>query len=79
MTANEAFYLRDINEQLKVYTQSFIEDFQFVINDISNINTKSIVVEGNQLLPSLVYPYLGTNHKAIWIIPTENFQKEFYK
>jgi len=79
MTANEAFYERDIVEQLKVYTDSFKEDFQFVINDISNKNTKSIVVEGNQLLPSLVYPYLKTNHKAIWIIPTENFQIEFYK
>ncbi len=79
MNANEAFYLRDIEEQLNVYKQSFIEDFQFVINDISNSNTSSIVVEGNQLLPSLVYPYLNKNQKAIWIIPTDDFQKKYYK
>lgn len=79
MNANEAFYLRDIEEQLRVYTQSFIEDFQFVMNDILNTNTSSIVVEGNQLLPSLVFPYLRKKQKAVWIIPTESFQKEHYK
>lgn len=79
MNANEAFYLRDIEEQLRVYIQSFIEDFQFVINDISNSNTSSIVIEGNQLFPSLVFPYLTKNQRAVWIIPTESFQKNYYK
>ncbi|WP_430510173.1 hypothetical protein [Gottfriedia solisilvae] len=79
MNANEAFYLRDIEEQLSVYTQSFIEDFQFVMNDILNTHTSSIVVEGNQLLPSLVFPYLRKKQNAVWIIPTESFQKNHYK
>lgn len=78
MNPNEAFYTREINEQLEVYIQSFKEDFSFVIDDLRKKTDQPIVVEGNQLLPSLVLPYLSNNHKAIWIIPTENFQREYY-
>ncbi|MEK3805773.1 hypothetical protein MHB63_04100 [Bacillus sp. FSL H8-0547] len=79
MTANEAFYKREIAEQLRVYILSFKEDFLFVINDLAKMSDRPIVVEGNQLLPSLVLPYLNDKDKAIWLIPTENFQREYYK
>lgn len=79
MNANEAFYTRNITEQLKVYIQSFNEDFPFVINDLKKIGDKPIVVEGNQLLPSLVFPFFNVNHKSLWIIPTEDFQREYYR
>ncbi|MFN7253425.1 MAG: hypothetical protein ACK4M9_22030 [Anaerobacillus sp.] len=76
---NEAFYTRKIDEQLSLYQQTFIEDFTFVINDLAEIPEKRIIVEGNQLLPSLVQPFLTNNHQAIWIIPTESFQREYYQ
>ncbi|MFY0759698.1 hypothetical protein AB1K32_12540 [Metabacillus dongyingensis] len=79
MNPNEAFYTRGIDEQLKVYIRSFKEDFSFVINDLNKRCDKPIVVEGNQILPSLVLPYLNKKHKAIWIIPTESFQRENYR
>jgi 2-phosphoglycerate kinase len=79
MDANIAFYTREVDEQLRVYIQSFKEDFSFVINDLAKMRDKPVVVEGNQLLPSLVLPYLNDQHKAIWIIPTERFQREYYK
>ncbi|MDN4525145.1 hypothetical protein [Fictibacillus fluitans] len=79
MTANEAFFNRSVDEQLRVYGQSFKEDFLFVINDLARLEDKEIVVEGNQLLPSLVLPYLKENHKAIWVVPTEYFQRKQYR
>lgn len=79
MNANEAFYTRNITEQLKVYIQSFNEDFPFVINDLKKIGDKPIVVKGNQLLPSLVFPFFNVNHKSLWIIPTGDFQREYYR
>ena len=78
MNPNEAFVLRGIEEQLSVYIQSFKEDFSFVINDLAKKCKKPIVVEGNQLLPKLVSQYLNEKSKAIWIIPTEEFQREYY-
>jgi 2-phosphoglycerate kinase len=79
MNPNETFYTRDIEEQLRMYVQSFKEDFSFVINDLVKRSGTPIVVEGNQLLPSLVLPYLEERHKAIWIIPTESFQRKYYQ
>lgn len=78
MGPNEAFYTREVQEQLSVYIQSFVEDFSFVIKDLAKKTDKPVVVEGNQLLPSLVTAYLNEHHKAVWIVPTEKFQREQY-
>lgn len=78
MDANEAFYTRGIQEQLTTYIDFFIEDFSFVIRDLATGPQTPLVVEGNQLLPFLIAPYLRESHKGIWIIPTEPFQWEHY-
>ncbi|MFD1774978.1 hypothetical protein [Paenibacillus rhizophilus] len=46
--------------------------------DLEERSSLPIVVEGNQLLPSLVAPCLKSRHKAIWLIPTEPFQRHYY-
>ncbi len=78
MNPNEAFYTRDVQEQLRLYIQFFREDFSFVLKDLAARPNVPIVVEGNQLLPHLVLPHLRPNHKGIWIIPSERFQREQY-
>ncbi|WP_438351033.1 hypothetical protein ACP8HI_10525 [Paenibacillus sp. FA6] len=78
MNPNEAFYTREVQEQLCVYIQSFVEDFSFVIKDLAKRTDTPVVVEGNQLIPSLLAPDLKEHHKAVWIIPTEQFQREQY-
>ncbi|MRN54440.1 hypothetical protein [Paenibacillus monticola] len=78
MNPNEAFYTRDVQEQLRVYLQFFKEDFLLVLEDLAARPNVPIVVEGNQLLPHLVLPHLRPNHKGIWIIPSERFQREHY-
>lgn len=78
MNPEQAFVSRTIDEQLKVYIQSLEEDFQFVIKDLYQKGNKPIVVEGNQLLPYLVSPYLTKTHRGIWVIPTKEFQEKYY-
>ncbi|WP_409296844.1 hypothetical protein V1498_03060 [Peribacillus sp. SCS-26] len=79
MDANEAFYSRSRAARLRVYIQSFIEDFSFVAADLAKGEEKAIVVEGNQLLPSLVKPLLEKHHMAVWIVPQEEFQRKQYR
>lgn len=78
LTMNEAFYTRKVEEQLNTYIECFQEDFTFVLLDLARMGEKAVVVEGNQLLPRLVAPLMKNNHKAIWIVPTEQFQWEHY-
>ncbi|WP_409291373.1 hypothetical protein [Peribacillus sp. SCS-37] len=79
MDADEAFYTRSRADQLRVYIQSFIEDFSFVAADLAKGEEEAIVVEGNQLLPSLVKPLLEEHHRAVWIVPHEEFQRKQYR
>ncbi|ULO10125.1 hypothetical protein H1230_15940 [Paenibacillus sp. 19GGS1-52] len=78
MKPNEVFYTRDVEEQLRVYLQFVREDFSMVLEDLAAKPNLPIVVEGNQLLPHLVLPHMREKHKAIWIVPTERFQREHY-
>ncbi|WP_052410208.1 hypothetical protein [Paenibacillus durus] len=78
MNYNEAFYIRTVQKQLEEYIAFFKEDFAFVLKDLAEHFNCPVVVEGNQLLPSLVFPHLQPQHKAIWMIPTEPFQRHHY-
>lgn len=78
MTPNEIFYLRPVAEQLQLYVNVFKEDFEFVIEDILSLPDKPLVIEGNQLMPSLVQPYISHKNSAIWLISNEKLQTELY-
>ncbi|MFC3749739.1 hypothetical protein [Paenibacillus sp. GCM10012306] len=81
MDFNEAFCHTDPQEKLRHYIQFFMEDFLFVIEDLAAKRAdRPIIVEGNQLLPCLVDPYLRSHshHRALWIVPSESFQREHY-
>ncbi|GAA0473737.1 hypothetical protein IRB23M11_19220 [Alkalibacterium sp. m-11] len=78
MTSNELFYKTKPAEQLRLYIDIFKEDFKFVVDDILTLRDKPLVVEGNQLMPSLVHDFMKLKDKAIWLAPTENQQIEIY-
>lgn len=65
-----------IEKQFYDYLNFLREDFNLIVKDLSLLSTnKPILVEGNQLLPQLVLPYLSDSKKAIWIIPDEEFME----
>lgn len=78
MTMNEVFYTRKVAEQLNTYIEYLQEDFRYVLGDLADGGSGPVVVEGNQLLPALVEPLLGQKDRAIWVIPSESFQREQY-
>ncbi|WP_280777320.1 hypothetical protein [Paenibacillus sp. PastM-3] len=78
LTMNEVFLTREVQEQLDTYIECFQEDFSFVLDDLACMGEEAVVVEGNQLLPALVAPLLRHTDRAIWVIPTEQFQLEHY-
>jgi hypothetical protein len=78
LTMNEVFVARKVKEQLDTYIRCFQEDFSFVLDDLASMGQTPVVVEGNQLLPALVAPFLKEADRAIWIVPAEQFQWEHY-
>ncbi|MDT3426380.1 hypothetical protein J2Z22_001906 [Paenibacillus forsythiae] len=78
MSYNEAFCSRSVEKQLEEYIAFFKEDFAFVLKKLEERFNGPVVAEGNQLLPSLVFPHLQPGHKAIWMIPAERFQRHHY-
>ena len=78
MKAEEIFYTRSVSEQLATYLDVLQEDFHHVRNDLAAFGDGPVVVEGNQLLPWVMEPLLRPQDRAIWLIPTEDFQREHY-
>ncbi|MEK3795932.1 hypothetical protein MKX42_29705 [Paenibacillus sp. FSL R7-0204] len=78
MAMNEVFFTRKIAEQLNTYIEYLREDFLYVLSDVVGGGSDPVVVEGNQLLPDLVEPLLKRKERAIWLIPSEQFQRSQY-
>ena len=57
------------------------EQFSFVLQDLLNPPTEQqpILVEGNSLLPDCVVEVLSETSRAVWLIPTETFQRKMYR
>jgi 2-phosphoglycerate kinase len=56
------------------------EHFQLVVKDLLALpHSDPILAEGTCLLPDSVDPLLSSKEQAIWIVPTEAFQKAHYR
>lgn len=55
------------------------EEFQMVMEDLLPMPRSSpILAEGAALLPECVAPLLTRRNQAIWVVPTEHFQRTQY-
>ena len=64
-----------IEDELAIYH----EEFEMIIDDLSNLPTEPpIVAEGAALLPDRVGPIVAGARQAIWVVPTEQFQRTMY-
>lgn len=56
------------------------EHFKLVVKDLLALpHSEPILVEGSCLLPGSVSEVLSSKDRAIWVIPTEAFQKAHYR
>lgn len=55
------------------------EHFTLILADILSMpKDRPLLVEGTALLPRQVAAVLAERHRAIWVVPTANFQAEHY-
>jgi hypothetical protein len=55
------------------------EEFQLILDDLRALPPwPPILAEGMALLPDLIAPMLASPDRAVWVIPTPDFQRERY-
>ena len=75
----DELWLRSVAEQLRTEIQYQAEQFQMILADLRQLPTQAkILVEGAVLMPTAVFPHLSQPHQAIWLVPTEPFQRTHY-
>ena len=72
-------WMRDVATLVEHERALYREEFAMIIDDLGRTDAaRPIVAEGAALLPELVAPLLDQEREAIWIIPTEAFQRATY-
>lgn len=55
------------------------EQFEFVLGELADLPTdRALVVEGTDLLPELLTGPGVPRERAVWLVPTPEFQLEYY-
>jgi hypothetical protein len=71
--------MRPIDILLRDAIACYQEHFVLILEELrSRTKHKSLLVEGTSLLPSQVAAFLPSRSNAIWVVPTEEFQKQYY-
>jgi hypothetical protein len=75
----EEIWMRDVSVQVKDELACYREQFPLIVADLNALTSKvPAIAEGAALLPQCVAPLLTDVHQAIWIVPTEEFQRRTY-
>jgi len=76
---SEAIWMRPVPQQIDDELEIYREEFPFIVRDLKNLAASGpVIAEGAALLPSLVASLGVAPHRAIWIVPTEEFQRHHY-
>ena len=78
MTWDE-IWTRPVDLQIREEIAIYREEFDMILDDLLALPpSPPILAEGAALLPDCVNDVLWNPHQAIWIIPSESFQRERY-
>jgi 2-phosphoglycerate kinase len=78
-TSSEAIWMRPVPQQIEEELAIYREEFPFIVRDLRYLaQSGPVIAEGAALLPSLVATLGIASHRAIWIVPTEEFQRYHY-
>jgi hypothetical protein len=78
MTWDE-IWSRDVPVQVEDELGIYREEFPLILTDLDDMPVFAAIVEGAALLPELVAPQITDRRQAIWIVPTEEFQRRVYR
>lgn len=75
----DEIWMRPVDVQLRDEIAVYREEFDLIIRDLSDMpHDRPIVAEGAALMPEWARPLLSRPIQAVWMIPTETFQRRFY-
>lgn len=75
----DALWLRPLETQVTEEIQYCDQHFDLILADLLTLpKDKPILAEGAALLPTCVIPLLTHAHQAIWLVPSEAFQRHHY-
>lgn len=75
----EDIFMRPVEVQVETEIAAYQEEFPYILDDLKAYPTDQLLlVEGAALQPDLVAPLLSCADHAIWIVPTEDFQRRTY-
>jgi 2-phosphoglycerate kinase len=70
---------RPVDAQIHQELAFYQEEFPFVLEDLLDFPTTTpVIAEGTALLPELVAPLLTDRRRAVWLVPSADFQREHY-
>lgn len=79
MTWNE-IWMRDIDIQVYEEFEYYREEFKLILEELENYpENKKILVEGTAVLPELIEKMEIAKNRIVFMVPTEEFQLEYYK
>jgi 2-phosphoglycerate kinase len=76
---SEELWMRPVEQQVVEEIALYREEFPLILEEILALpKSAPVLVEGAALLPECVVPLLSDVRKAIWLIPTAEFQQYHY-
>jgi len=73
----EEIWMAPVAQQLERELGIYREIFDFILEDITGL-PKPVLVEGAACMPELVKALIEQGSRAVWMIPTEAFQRWHY-
>jgi hypothetical protein len=78
--SSEDLWMRPVAQQVEEEIAFYHEEFPLILEDLlAYPRTQPVLVEGAALLPECVYPLLSHLCRAVWIVPTGEFQMHHYR
>lgn len=75
----DELWMRPVPRQLSEEIELYHEEFPLILADLSDlVDTRPVIVEGAALLPDLIGRLGVHRRRAIWIVPTPEFQRTHY-
>ncbi|MFL5759511.1 MAG: hypothetical protein ACJ789_07225 [Thermomicrobiales bacterium] len=78
-TPEEVWLLRSVEQQVADELTLYREEFPLIVNDVQSLPAApAVIAEGAALLPASLAKAGTPRDRAVWIVPTEAFQREQY-
>jgi len=69
-------WMRPVEVMIREELAFYREEFPLVLADLRHFpDAAPVIAEGTALLPELVAPHLTAPHRAVWLVPSADFQR----